>query len=157
MEETAFRVADFFSFHVELLESDNTMTESRIRAAEEILENWTSLDHALYIIAFEERRVGFVHIGYRGENVAWIEDIYVDSAFRGRGIASQAIKLAEELIAQNKTYTAVCMDVSPRNSDALKLYHRLGYTNLNLITVRKEFGDNKRDKKVNFLGSEFNY
>ena len=158
-EETLIKMADFFGFHRELYDkslggSDFTVSEDTIKT----LERWISADNALYIIILETVSAGFIHIGYRGENVAWIEDIYVDKKFRGKGIASQAIKQAEEIIAQNENYTAVCIDVLPRNIDALKLYHRLGYTDLSILTLRKEFRESKRgDRDINLLGFDFKY
>lgn len=76
---------------------------------------------------------------------------------RGLGIASSAIKAAENVIKNTPGYNAVCLEVSPRNENALKLYHKLGYTDLSLITVRKEFGDSKRDKPISLLGLRFKY
>ena len=34
---------------------------------------------------------------------------------------------AEEIIRANPQYTAVCLEVVPRNENALRLYHKLGY------------------------------
>ena len=81
--------------------------------------------------------VGFLRIGYRGGNVAWIEDVFVKEEFRNRGIATESIRQAEEIIKATPPYNAICFDVVPRNADALKLYHKLGYQTLSMITVRK--------------------
>ncbi len=105
----------------------------------------------------EENAVGFIHIGYRGSNVAWIEDIYVDISYRNQGIASKAIELAEEMVRKNPNYTAICLDVAPRNELALKLYHKLGFDAVSIITVRKEFNENKMDKQTDIFGHKFNY
>ena len=148
------RMADFFGIHRELYD-ESTSNNQEIA---ETLNEWISHDHSLFVILFEAVSVGFVHICCRGENVAWIEDIYVDRKHRGKGIASQAIKLSEEIIARDKNYDAVCIDAVPRNIEALKLYYRLGYTNLSMITVRKElYDDKKRDRKLNFLGFDYTY
>ena len=70
--------------------------------------------------------------------MAWIEDLYVAKPFRKQGIATEAIHLAETIVQSRSGYTAICFDVVPRNEAALRLYHRLGYDCLSLLTVRKE-------------------
>jgi len=154
--ETLRRMADFFGFHMQLY-NDEEKSPSPTRETRQTLERWTAKDNSLYVILSEGACVGFVHIGWRGGNVAWLEDIYVDRARRGQGIASRAIDLAEKIIAKKKNYDAVCMDVSPRNHDALRLYARLGYANISTLTLRKELDGKVLDGDVNFLGFEFNY
>lgn len=39
----------------------------------------------------------------------------------------------------------------------MRLYHKLVYTNLSLITVRKEFSHSKRGASVKLLGLDFKY
>ena len=149
-------MADFFGFHRQLYDGGE-VSPSPTRETRKTLKRWISSDNSLYIISSEGVCAGFVHISRRGGNVAWIEDIYVDRAHRGQGLAAQAIACAEKIIAKDKRYTAVCMDVSPRNADALRLYARLGYTNMSMITLRKELYENGMDREVNFLGFDLNY
>lgn len=149
------RIADFFSFHAALIHKKAEQINENLKEAEKTLKNWLQEDHDFYMIEFDNSVVGFLHIGYRGANVAWIEDIYVDPDFRNRGIASNAIHLAENIIKGKPGYTAICFDLVPRNEAALRLYYKLGYNNLSLITVRKELCDNKRDRKETVLGLEF--
>lgn len=47
--------------------------------------------------------------------------------------------------------------VVPRNQAALRLYHKLGYDCLSLLTVRKELYENKRDRKETIFGMEYRY
>ena len=42
-----------------------------------------------------------------------------------------------------------------RNEAALRLYHKLGYDTMSMVTLRKEFGENHRDKQAEFLGMTF--
>ena len=149
------QIVDFFGFHAALLAQEAAEISAACREAEDTLCAWTRSAHALYCICFSGQNVGFLHIGYRGQSVAWIEDIFVEPAFRKRGIATQAITLAQEQIAQNPAYTAICFDVAPRNTAALKLYHKLGYDSLSLVTVRKELYSNPRDKSEQILGLDF--
>jgi len=149
-------MADFFGFHRALYDGEGK-SPAPSRETRKTLKRWTSKDNTLYVILNGGASVGFVHIGWRGGNVAWIEDIYIDEEHRGQGLASQAVACAEKNIAGDKRYTAVCMDVSPRNDDALRLYARLGYTNIGMLTLRKELYENDMDRDVNFLGHDFKY
>ena len=67
-----------------------------------------------------------------------MEDIFVAETLRGQGIASAALSQAEDLV-RDAGLEALCMDVVPDNLPALRLYHRLGYDRLSLVTVRKDF------------------
>lgn len=156
-DDTIARIAAFYHFHASLLNEKAELTEDRYAEAEETLSKWLEPAHELYVIEYGQFIVGFLHIGYRGENVAWIEDIYVDEDFRGKGIATQSIHAAEEIIKSHAGYTSICFDVVPRNHEALRLYHKLGYDNLSIITVRKELYENKRDKAETLIGLDFKY
>jgi len=162
--DTLVRISNFWGFHASLVPSadeaekvDAPSVETGDGGAREPLAEWLLLPNRLFVIMDDAVSVGFVRINNRGPNVAWIEDIYVDTAHRGRGIASAAIAAAEVIVMQTPGYTAVCMDVSPRNENALRLYHKLGYVDLPLVTVRKELYGGRRDKPIQFLGMEFKY
>ena len=157
---TLERMSEFLGFHHSLVpktasENDNIIYDSNDSLL--TLNEWQEYPNALYVFMCDKASVGFIRINFRGSNVAWIEDIYVDSQLRGRGIASSAIAAVEAIIKDTPGYTAVCMEVSPRNSNALRLYHRLGYTDLSLITLRKEFDDSNRDKPIRLLDLDFKY
>ena len=129
----------------------------RDRIARESLREWRRKPNELYLIAQDKTDVGFLCLGFRGSNVAWINYIYVDEAFRRRGIATAAIAAAEAIVQSRKGYDALCMDVDPRNAGALRLYHRLGYGTLSLLTVRKNFTGGAKEKSINILGFDFQY
>ena len=154
-KQTLHRIKDFFDFHGALVQGKNSEAEYESDA---ILKQWTTEPNVLYIITVNGADTGFVRICFRGPTVAWIEDIFVDAHRRGKGIATSAVKEAEKIItATRPDCEAVCLDVVLRNTDALRLYHKLGYSDISLVTVRKEFGESKRDKPVNILGLDFKY
>lgn len=150
-------IVDFYHYHSSLLKKETKFTQRNYAQAEETLENWLRPSHELYLIQFNAFMAGFLHIGYRGGNVAWIEDIYVDKNYRHQGIATRSIHLAEEIIKSHAGYTSICFDVVPRNNEALRLYHQLGYDNLSMITIRKELYANHRDQIVKLMGLDFKY
>lgn len=156
-EETITRIVSFFGFHASLVNEKVEISENDYNEAGEILKEWQSDDSVLYVIYYDKISVGFLRISYRGPIVAWIEDIYIDKVYRGKGIATKAINIAEDIVRSNPDYVAICFDVAPRNNGAIDLYHKLGYNDISMITLRKEFKQSKRDKTVDLFGKKFNY
>ena len=91
--------------------------------AAENLAAWTDKGHVFYFILKEEIPIGFVHLGSRGAEVDWIEDLFVLPEYQGNGYGSHAIALVE---AEIKKYSE-------------SVYLRLGYHCLNTVTLRKDF------------------
>ncbi len=101
------------------------------------LKEWTKEGHKFYFIVQEKQFAGFVHLGSRGCQIDWLEDIFVLPEFQGRGIASQAIRMVEEIV---KEYSeSLYIEAAARNEKAIRLYQKLGYNCLNTITIRKDF------------------
>lgn len=139
-----YMVSFFGVHHLQLEEMD-------VRAD---LADWTSEGHDLYEILRDEEPVGFVHLYMRGPDVCWIEDIFVDERLRRQGIASKAIGLIEEIL-QKRHVEGICMDVVPDNLPALRLYHRLGYDRLSIVTVRKDMKPFTAGRIEQICGMEF--
>jgi ribosomal protein S18 acetylase RimI-like enzyme len=59
-------------------------------------------------------------------HMAWVNDIEVDEACRGRGYGRQAMLLAEQA-ARNRGMTSIGLNVHGRNTVARTLYDSLGY------------------------------
>lgn len=156
-DEMKADIADFFDFHGGLVgaQASPQEREQLEKEAEEIIAHWQESPSALYAVFAQGDYAGFLRLNYRGDQVAWLEDLYVRPALRGRGIAGKAIGLAEEIVASRPGYTAMCIDVVSRNDRAIDLYYRLGYDSLSLLTLRKEFGENPRDRRAQVLGREF--
>ena len=150
------RIAKFFGFHVGL--SEKTLVD---KIDENIsiqnLNNWLSKDNELYMIMYEDDVIGFLRIGYRGGNVAWLEDIFVDEEYRNKGVATESIRQAEIIVRNKPSYNAMCIDIVPRNIEALKLYYKLGYDTLSMVTIRKNFVDKESDGVQNFRGLDFKF
>ena len=108
-----------------------------IEEAKQTLRDWTQKDHHLFVILSDAEIVGFIRTHNTSPTVCWIDDIYVDTPHRGKGIASNAIHLTEEAL-RNQGCRSFCMEVIPDNLPAMRLYHRLGYDRLSLITMRKD-------------------
>lgn len=59
------------------------------------------------------------------EPAAWLHDLYVDPRFRARGVGRQLVSRAIEA-AQQLGSSSLMLGVSPANTDARRLYDRLG-------------------------------
>lgn len=145
-EKTMLRsIIAFFRVH----HSQVNDTEAR-----EVLAGWTKEDHELYDILGDGMPVGFVHLNWRGAAVCWIEDIFVEEGLRRQGIASKAIGLVEDVL-QKRGVEGICMDVIPDNIPALRLYHRLGYDRLSIVTVRKDMQPFATERREQIGGMDF--
>lgn len=108
-----------------------------LQEAKESLSDWTKDDHKLFTILLDDTAVGFIRTHNTSKTVCWIDDIYVDTPHRGKGIATEAIRQVESSLRAEGS-RSFCMEVVPDNLPAMRLYHRLGYDRLSLITMRKD-------------------
>lgn len=124
-----------------------------VNAREDIAE-WTKVDHDLFVIMKAGEPAGFLHLHMRGATVCWIEDVFVREDMRRQGIASAAIAQAETIL-KARGVKGVSMDVVPDNLPALRLYHRLGYDRLSIVTVRKDFDEFETARTEQIAGLPF--
>ena len=132
----------------------NGVTPSYEEACEDLYQ-WTRAGHFLYFISLDDQYIGFVHLGSRGCEADWLEDIFVLPEFQGKGIGSRAIQLAEDIV---KEYSeSLYIEVAARNMKAIGLYQRIGYDCLNTITIRKDFQPENHETVGNerILGMDF--
>ncbi|HEM3597474.1 TPA: GNAT family N-acetyltransferase [Streptococcus suis] len=100
-------------------------------------EDWTNEGHKLFLIKKQSNFIGFAHMGNRGAEVDWLEDLFILKEYQRKGIGSFVIRKLEEIV---KSYSkSLYIEVAARNLKALKLYYELGYDCLNTITIRKDF------------------
>lgn len=136
--ETLSDIAAFWTTHY--------LTVTPEQAAED-LRAWTAEGHELYVILAGDESAGFLHMGSRGGECDWLEDVFVREELRGRGIGSRAIELAWEMLRE-KGLETMYLEVVPANEAAVRLYHKLGFTNLNTLTL------NRSVKEKRQLGTE---
>lgn len=103
------------------------------------LKTWTSAGHKLYFVNYNGQNVGFVHLGSRGGDIDWLEDIFVLPEYQNQGIGTKAIQLVEKLVKEYST--SLYIEAAARNEKAIRLYQKLGFDCLNTITIRKDFND----------------
>jgi ribosomal protein S18 acetylase RimI-like enzyme len=79
----------------------------------------------VYVAVSGDRIAGFLILCLTGAFVGYIQTVAVAAEFRGQGLGSRLIAFAEERIFSQ--WPNVFMCVSDFNSDAKRLYLRLGY------------------------------
>lgn len=122
-----------------------------VEDAKQTLRDWTQEDHHLFVILSDSETVGFIRTHNTSPTVCWIDDIYVDTPHRGKGIATEAIRLTEAAL-RKQGCRSFCMEVIPDNLPAMRLYHRLGYDRLSLITMRKDDDAYETDRVETIAG-----
>lgn len=121
-------VVSFWRTHHSTVSDDDAMN---------MLTDWCKDDHRLFTITQHHQIVSFLRTHNSSPTVCWIDDIYVDLPHRRQGVAGQAIALLEAAL-RAEGCTSFCMEVVPDNIPAMRLYHRLGYDRLSLVTMRKD-------------------
>ncbi len=79
-------IADFWDVH---------HAEFSLETCRGILRDWTKAENCFFVIMRNDAAVGFLRTHNSSPTVCWIDDIYVDAAQRGQGIASEAIRQME--------------------------------------------------------------
>ena len=124
----------------------NGIIQSREESLSDIKE-WSKSGHILYLVKYNNLYIGFAHLGARGCEIDWLEDIFILPVYQRKGIGSIVIDMLEDIV---KEYSeCLYIEVATRNLDALRLYNRLGYDTLNTITIRKDFKPDKYKKISN--------
>lgn len=139
--------------HLELISYDDTLADTlapfvisfwevhhtavNLEQAKNTLHGWAQQGHRLFAIANGSQITGFLRTHNTSPTVCWIDDLYVDVPYRKKGIATAAIGLVENRL-RAEGCKSFCMEVVPDNLPAMRLYHRLGYDRLSLITMRKD-------------------
>jgi GNAT superfamily N-acetyltransferase len=100
-------------------------------------KSWTKEGHKIYFIIYNNEKVDFVHLGSRGAEIDWLEDIFVQPEYQNMRIGTKAIEIVEDIV---KHYSiSLYIEAAARNERAIRLYRKLGYDCLNTISLRKDF------------------
>lgn len=79
--------------------------------------------------------LAFTYSNEAGGMVVWLEELYFKEEFRGRGLGSQYFAwIAKEYPDTARFRLEVCHS----NTGAIKLYHRLGYQDLDYLQMIKD-------------------
>lgn len=150
---TAKMITELMNYHRKLNNAPKEYWQTD-EQSKETLRYWRE-EGTVYNVFLDDEPVGFFYVRFGGQNVAWLEDIFILEQFRGNGIGKFAMQKLDELMLENKV-VAMFVDVIPRNTSAIKLYRECGFDHLNLIQLRKNY-DKKLDKNedIDLLGFNF--
>ncbi|MEO8514165.1 MAG: GNAT family N-acetyltransferase [Ignavibacteria bacterium] len=71
--------------------------------------------------------IGFAFsVEFKGETV-FVDELYIEKEFRGRGIGKKALLFAEEY-TKNRGFKALRLEVETANTRAQKIYRQHGFT-----------------------------
>ena len=120
----------------------------------EILNEWKEKG-TVFNIFLDSKSVGFFYVRFGGQDVAWLEDIFIMEEYRGKGIGKAAMEKLDRLMEEKKV-VSMFVDVIPRNTNAIHMYKECGFDHLNMIQLRKNY-DKRLDKEdeVEILGYTF--
>jgi RimJ/RimL family protein N-acetyltransferase len=114
------------------LRANGGLSEDEARAKAERDKAWLrGLERLLvYEIEHEGARVGRIVLwldAYEQPGSAWLFEIVLDEAVRGRGLGREALRLAEAE-ARSRGMTQIALNVFGGNAVARRLYASSGYT-----------------------------
>jgi predicted acetyltransferase len=122
--------------------------------SQETLKYWIE-EGVVYNILLDDEPVGFFYVKFGGQDVAWLEDLFIIEQYRNKGIGKYAMQKLDELMIKKKV-VALFVDVIPRNTGAIKLYRDFGFDHLNLVQLRKNYDKNlDKDEDIEILGFNF--
>jgi GNAT superfamily N-acetyltransferase len=96
-----------------------------------------------YVVQQEDEMIGYIiltlgySLEYRGRD-AFIDEFYICPTHRGKGIGTQILAFAEDA-CRELGVRALHLEVDFENSDAQRLYHRVGYQRHNRFLMTKHY------------------
>ncbi|WIV11046.1 GNAT family N-acetyltransferase [Proteiniborus sp. MB09-C3] len=150
---TAGMITELMNYHRKLNNAPKEYWQTD-EQSQETLKDWIE-EGTVYNIFLDDEPVGFFYVRLGGQDVAWLEDLFILEGYRDKGIGKYAMQRLDELMIE-KNVVAIFVDVVPRNIGAIKLYRDFGFNHLNLIQLRKNY-DRRLDKNedVEILGFNF--
>ena len=123
-------------------------------ARRELIEDFSQERFIIYV-AEEETLCGYC-VFKDEEQTVWMEQLFVDPAFRRKGIARQFVIIGEAL-AESRGQETLYFWVHPDNRVMLSFLKSLGYDILNLIEVRRRRQGETCPDRVEIFGHTLHY
>lgn len=149
-EKTVSMITNLMNYHRRLT---NSLKEfwTTDEESEKSLRAWQA-EGSVYNLCLDGNIVGFLYIRYGGKDAAWLEDLYIDEAYRSQGIGKRAFEKLDELMKE-KGIRGLFVDVIPRNTSAIEFYMNCGFDHLNMIQLRKNYDERlNKTEEVEILG-----
>jgi ribosomal protein S18 acetylase RimI-like enzyme len=116
-------------------------------------ESYFTENRSVFVYKIKNKMVGYSVVKVE-DRVCWLDWLYVDPDYHGKGIASILFDHAEEF-AMKLGNDQLYVWVHPDNHRMLKFLKKKGYDVLNLIEVKKE--KSPITKSIFIMGNELQY
>jgi GNAT superfamily N-acetyltransferase len=135
---------------------------SRLNGSEKIVmmseavreaEGYFTENRRVFVYKINNKMVGYSVLKTE-DQVVWLDWLYIDPDYHGKGIASKLFDHAEEF-AMKLGNDQLYIWVHPDNHRILKFLKKKGYDVLNLIEVKKEKPSTSRS--ISIMGNELRY
>lgn len=143
------------AFRATLCSLSGFSSQGDVNMAKEELLEYFQAGYPIYAAEESDTFVGYV-VCRTQDGLVWVEQLYVDPAFRRRGIASRLFEQAEALALENGEDT-VFNYVHPNNDAVIRFLRARGYTVLNLLEIRKPYRAEKPRRTIDVNGYRFDY
>jgi ribosomal protein S18 acetylase RimI-like enzyme len=142
-EFTSWRAASLDSYGKEKaregLSENDARAEAEASFQRHLGKGKDSPNHHVYAITREGSTIGTLWWGVQKhgtQEVAWIYDIVLDPAYRGKGLGRRTMEWAMR-DAKAKGFAKLGLHVFGHNQTARKLYESLGFEATNIVMYRK--------------------
>ncbi len=105
-----------------------------------------------YLLDVDGETAGFIHVDEKYGYVNNIEYLYIKPEFRGQGLGSFVLDEIKKILFAHGL-KRVQIEANPSNLKALKLYHSLGFDNIDTLTLSTEIVGKTETRTV--FGLEF--
>jgi ribosomal protein S18 acetylase RimI-like enzyme len=100
------------------------LVESKIRNGE------------VYILREQNKEIGWMRYGYFWDNIPFMNMIWIDEEYRGKGFGKRVVVYWEELMKQKGFGQVMTSTLS--NEDAQHFYRKLGYRDVGCLLLENE-------------------
>ena len=135
---------------------------SRLNGSEKIVmmseavqeaEGYFTENRKIFVYKINNKMVGYLVLKTE-DQVVWLDWLYIDPDYHGKGIASKLFDHAEEFAIKSGN-DQLYIWVHPDNHRMLKFLKKKGYDVLNLIEVKKE--KSLITESISIMGNELRY
>ncbi|MFB9277599.1 GNAT family N-acetyltransferase [Cohnella cellulosilytica] len=93
-------------------------------------------EHEIFILRDQNQEIGWMRYGHFWDNIPFMNMIWIDEDYRGRGFGKEVVLHWEELMRQRGFKLVMTSTLS--NEDAQHFYRKLGYRDSGCLLLEDE-------------------
>jgi len=117
-------------------EKDYKYISERDKHIEETLIRTKIKEKEIFILKDSDLEIGWMRYGYFWDNTPFMNMIWIDEDYRGRGIGEKAMLYWEKLMSQRGFKLVMTSTLS--NEEAQHFYRKLGYRDAGCLLLENE-------------------